>query len=85
MHDLTVIKQQDLPSAEKLSTYFLDLAAEIQLQVKNCDSIRQLAWKILGSIPNQYKTVYIVCDTYKINSIKSGERMLRGDGKVYIL
>ena len=58
MHDLTVINQQDLPSAEKLSTL---------------------------SIPNQYKTVYIVSDTYKINSIKSGEPILCGDGKVYIL
>ena len=66
-HDPTVIKH-DFPSAEKLSyfqtyifshTYFLDLAAEIRLQVKNCASIRQLVWKIIGSILNQYKTVYI--------------------------
>ena len=42
-------------------------------------------WKVLGSIRNQCKTVYTVCDKYKINSIKSGEQMLRGDGKVYIL
>ena len=40
MHDLTVIKPEDLPSAEELSVYFLDLAAEIRLHVKNCDSIR---------------------------------------------
>ena len=46
---------------------------------------RWLAQKILGSIPNQYNTVYIVCDTYKISSIKYGERMLCGDFKVYIL
>ena len=85
MHDVTVIKPEDLPSAEELSVYFLDLAAEIRLHVKNCDSIRWLAQKILGSIPNQYNTVYIVCDTYKIGSIKSGERMLCGDFKVYML
>ena len=34
-HDLTVIKPEDLPSAEELSVYFLDLAAEIRLHVKN--------------------------------------------------
>ena len=35
MHEVTVIKQEDLPSAEELSVYFLDLAAEIRLHVKN--------------------------------------------------
>ena len=29
MHDLTVIKPEDLPSTEELSVYFLDLGAEI--------------------------------------------------------
>ena len=29
MHDVTVIKPEDLPSAEELSVYFLDFAAEI--------------------------------------------------------
>ena len=53
--------------------------------MKDCDSIGQLAWKIPGSILNKYKTVYIVCDLYKIISIKSGEPMLRGDGKVYMI
>ena len=53
--------------------------------MKNCGSVRRLVWKILGSIPNQYNTVYIVCDTYKISSIKSGKRMLRGDDIVYTL
>ena len=53
--------------------------------MKNCGSVRRLAWKILGSILNQYNKVYIICDTYKISSIKSGKRMLRGDGIVYTL
>ena len=53
--------------------------------MKNCGSVRRLAWKILGSILNQYNKVYIVCDTYKISSIKSGKRMLRGDDIVYTL
>ena len=53
--------------------------------MKNCGSVRRLAWKILGSILYQYNKVYIVCDTYKISSIKSGKRMLRGDDIVYTL
>ena len=53
--------------------------------MKNCGSVRRLAWKILGSILNQYNKVYIVCDTYKISSIKSGKWMLRGDDIVYTL
>ena len=40
MHDLTVTKPEDLPYAEELSVYFLDLATKIRLHVKNCDSIR---------------------------------------------
>ena len=73
MHDLTIVNHGELPPAHKLCTYFLDLAAEIRLQLKDCNTIRQLACKIVKSISQQYKTVYIVCDTYKENSIKSGE------------
>ena len=60
MHDLTIVNHDELPPAHKLCTYFLDLAAEIRLQLKDCNTIRQLAWKIVKSIPQQYKTVYIV-------------------------
>ena len=48
-------------------------------------SIRDLAWKIVNSIPSQYKRIYLVCDTYKEGSIKAGERKSRGCGKRYVI
>ena len=39
IHDLTVTKQENLPSAEERSTSFLDLATKMRLHVKNYDSI----------------------------------------------
>ena len=85
MSDWTIVNPDDLPLPSKLYTYFLDLAASIRVHLKECEIIRQLAWKLLPSIPCQYKTVYIACDTYRTNSIKSGERKLRGSGKRYVL
>ena len=85
MSDLTIVNPDDLPPPSELYTYFLDLAASIRVHLKGCETIRQLAWKLLSSIPCQYKTVYIACDTYRTNSIKSGERKLRGSGKRYVL
>ena len=38
IHDLTVIKHENLSSAEKRSLSFLDLATKMRLHVKNCDS-----------------------------------------------
>ena len=59
MHNLTIVNYDELPPANKLCTYFLDLAAEVQVQLKDCNTIRQLAWKIGKSIPQQYMTVFI--------------------------
>ena len=75
---------EDLVSKEELSTYFLDLAAAIRLQLKDCETIKQLAWRILSSVPKQFDTAFIFCDTYLSNSIKGGERRLRGKGKRYV-
>ena len=57
---------------EDLNLYFLDLAAAIRtIFMCNFGTIRQLAWNIIGSVPQQYSTVYIVCDTYRDKSIKA--------------
>ena len=48
-------------------------------------SIRDLAWKVVNSIPDQYKKIYLVCDTYKEGSIKTSERRSRGSGKRYVI
>ena len=78
MDDLQVIDKQGLPDADSLNIYFLDLAALIGSLLNDCKTIRQLTWKILHRIPKQYSTIYIACDTYREQSIKSGERQLRG-------
>ena len=85
MSDLTIISFEDLPPPEKMQIYLLDLAAAIRSIVGKVTTIRALASKIMASIPHQYKTVYVVCDTYRINSIKSGERQARGVSARYVL
>ena len=85
MAELVMLNLEDLPPKEELPTYFLDLTAAIRSQLKDCETIKQLAWRILSSIPKQYDTVFIVCDTYLSNSIKGGEKRLRGEGKRYVL
>ena len=79
-----ILNPEDLLSKEELSTYFLDLAAAIRLQLKDCETIKQLAWRILSSVPKQFDTAFIFCDTYLSNSIKGGERRLRGKDKRYV-
>ena len=39
----------------------------------------------MPSLPKQFDTVFLVCDTCLSNSIESGERRLRGEGKKYVL
>jgi len=85
MAELVILDPEDLPPKEELSTYFLYLAAAIRTQLKDCETIKQLAWRIFSSVPKQFDTVFIVCDTYLSNSIKGGERRLRGEGKKYVL
>ena len=85
MSDLKILNTEDLPHEQKLSIYFLDLAAAIRTQTKDCVTISQLAWKLVNSIPSQYRTIFIVRDTYIQHSINSGETRLRGDGRFYIL
>eukprot|EP00112_Aurelia_sp_Birch-Aquarium-sp1_P008791 Seg1979.1 transcript_id=Seg1979.1/GoldUCD/mRNA.D3Y31 product="hypothetical protein" protein_id=Seg1979.1/GoldUCD/D3Y31 len=75
----------DLPPPEKVQIYLLDLAAAIRSIVGQVATIRDLASKIMASIPKQYQTIYVVCDTYRINSIKGGERQARGVSARYVL
>ena len=53
MDDLTIVNEDKLPPLQELFTYFLDIAAAIRLQLKGCETIRQLACKILRSIPKR--------------------------------
>ena len=66
-------------------TYLIDLAAFVRSIIAQCRTVRDIATKLIGSIPKNYDTVYIVCDTYKDDSIKSSERLSRGTGERNIL
>ena len=85
MSDLRVIDATQLPNASTLDTYFLDLVAVKRTISGSTGTIRELAWNILNTVPRQFSTVYLVCDTLDAGSIKSGERIARGTGKRYVL
>ena len=89
MSDLTILNFEDLPPAKRMQIYFLDLAAAIRCIVEKVTTIRDLATKIMTTIPKQYKIIYLLCDTYKKNSIKGGERqasnfLRNGDNKAML-
>ena len=84
--DLQVVTTDELVLPPgKLNTYYLDLAAAIRSLVGPTSTIREMAKQILDGIPVRYTTVFLVCDTYRKNSIKAGERIKRGVSERYIL
>ena len=66
-----------------MTTYLLDIAAAIRSMVGHVSTIRGMAWKIVASVPRQF-TIFIVCDTYRNNIIKRGERDARGVSERYV-
>ena len=85
MSNLTILNTEDLPPEQELWTCFFDLAAAIRTQAKDCVTINQFAWRVINSVPSQYRTIFIVCNTYIQNSIKGGETRHRRDGRLYVL
>ena len=83
--EVTIIDSNNLTGIPSLENYFLDVVAFIRIMMNTSGSIRDLAWKVVNSIPLQYKKIYLVCDTYKEDSIKTGERRSRGSGKRYVI
>ena len=63
--------------------YILDLAAVLQSTTKVPNTVEDLAMQILMQIlrqvPQTYDIVYIACNTYRDESIKSEERKGRGE------
>lgn len=78
MTDLTIVNYDELPPASKMKTYLLDLAAAIRYLTATGSTTREMANGIMVSIPSQYTTILIVCDTYKDNSFKGGKSQARG-------
>ena len=66
---------------EKCKTYMLDLAAYIRSVIKQCSTVRDIATKLLASIPSTYETLYVMCDKYEDGSIKTAERQSRAEGE----
>ena len=85
MLHLKIVSHDELPSTAKMRTYLLDLAASIRSLVGIASMIRELASRIMSTVPAQYTSIFIVCDTYQENSIKGGERQARGVSERYIL
>lgn len=81
MSGLRIVDPTQLPN---VSLYFLDLVAAIRTMSGTLGTIREFTWKILNTVPMNYSTVFLVCDTYGLGSIKSGERIARGMGKRYV-
>ena len=73
------------PNIQGEKVYILDLAAVIRSTVKVPDTFEQLALKLLQGIPEQYRYVYIACDTYRDVSIKALERKLRGESSKILI
>ena len=76
------MEEVDVDTAQDIcKTYMVDLAAYVRSVVKQCKTVRDLAVKLMNSIPPSYQTVYVVCDTYESGSIKTCERDTRGVGE----
>ena len=70
MAKLVILNPEDLQSKEELCTYFLELAAAIRSQLKDCEMIMQLAWRIFSSVPKQFGTAFIVCVPFYLTASK---------------
>ena len=65
--------------------FFGDLAAIIRSTIPVPDTFRELALKILKEISPSYHSIYIACDTYRPDSLKNSERVLRGEGERFVI
>ena len=54
MNDLNIVSHEELPPAAKMRTYLLDLAASIRSLVGTASTIRELASRIMATVPSQY-------------------------------
>ena len=85
MLDLKIVSHEQLPTAGKLKTYMLDLVAAIRSLVGTASTVRERSSRIISTVPSRYTTIFIVCDRYRDNSIKAGERQARGVSERYAI
>ena len=75
MSELAIVLEPLLSKSDLLKNYFLDLIAFIRTISSINRSIRLLALQVLKSIPRQFMSIFLVCVTYYVKSIKAGERV----------
>ena len=85
LKDLYLYDVKQLSGKETLHTYFLDVIALMRVLPRNDGTVRDFAWRIFKSIPQQYSTIFLACDSYEDHSIKNVERIGRGSGLKYLL
>ena len=52
-----------------MNAFFLDLAALVRTQLKDCFTIRQLTSQIFHSVTDQFSSIHFICDTYQQKTI----------------
>ena len=77
------MSHEQLPTAGEMKTYLLDLVAAIRSLVDTASTVREPSSRIISPVPSRYATFFIVCDTYRDNSIKAGELQARGVSERY--
>ena len=79
-----VLEDMEIDAKEahgKCNTYMVIVLAYGQSVITERKSVRDLAAKLLNSMPSTYDTVYVVCDRYGEASINSVECQTCGYGE----
>ena len=71
MSDLKELNYDDLPDAIDMNCYFMDLPAAVRTIMRNIGTIRDLAARVMATIPEQYFYIFLAIDGYIDSSIKS--------------
>ena len=81
MLELPRVSSQVASSSDQHHHFIMDLTAKLRTITVPPKTFEALAMKIYDDIAERNKSVYLACDTYRDNSIKSNERNHRAVGK----
>lgn len=70
---------------KEVSAYIIDLIALVRTMREIPKTFEDLSWKIINSIPRGWHRIDFVADTYRKNSMKSGERDSRGTSSKVVI
>ena len=59
LRDLYLTGHKQLPGKETVHTYFLDVIALMRVLPRNNGTVRDIAWRILKNVPQQYSTMFL--------------------------